>query len=68
MVTAHPDDEVMFFSPTILTLVGFGVEVSAICLSLGNADGLGDVRRQELVASYSALGVPSTNVDIVDDV
>jgi hypothetical protein len=35
VLTAHPDDEAMFFTPTILALVAAGWEVSALCLSTG---------------------------------
>lgn len=35
IVTAHPDDEVMFFSPTILGLIGAGWDVKGLCLSTG---------------------------------
>jgi N-acetylglucosaminylphosphatidylinositol deacetylase len=67
IVTAHPDDEVMFFSPTILALVGMGIQIYALCLSIGNADNLGHIRRQELLNSYDRLGVSSEYVKSVDD-
>ena len=35
IVTAHPDDECMFFAPTIATLRRHGVEVHLLCLSTG---------------------------------
>jgi len=35
ILTAHPDDEVMFFTPTILALLAAGWEVGALCLSNG---------------------------------
>lgn len=35
-VTAHPDDECMFFAPTILSLVKEGYCVYLLCLSAGN--------------------------------
>lgn len=35
ILTAHPDDECMFFSPTILSLVKQNVHVKALCLSSG---------------------------------
>jgi hypothetical protein len=35
ILTAHPDDEVMFFTPTILALVAAGWEVGGLCLSNG---------------------------------
>lgn len=34
-VTAHPDDETMFFSPSILNLVDRGMQVALLCLSTG---------------------------------
>ncbi|WVF70985.1 hypothetical protein IAT40_005781 [Kwoniella sp. CBS 6097] len=66
VVTAHPDDEVMFFSPTILGLISQGWEVNGLCLSTGNSSGLGDIRTQELVASYKALGVSPGNVVMIE--
>jgi N-acetylglucosaminylphosphatidylinositol deacetylase len=67
IVTAHPDDEVMFFAPTILALVGLGVQVHALCLSIGDADNQGKIRRQELSDSYALLGVPAGRVQSIDD-
>ncbi|OCF31873.1 hypothetical protein I317_02948 [Kwoniella heveanensis CBS 569] len=66
LVTAHPDDEVMFFSPTILALVSQGWEVSGLCLSSGNSSGLGDIRTKELVRSYKALGVAPNHVIVIE--
>ncbi|WFD18217.1 N-acetylglucosaminylphosphatidylinositol deacetylase [Malassezia caprae] len=67
VLTAHPDDECMFFAPTIHALLAHNVTVSALCLSRGDADGLGHVRAQELVRSYGVLGVPAKRVACVDD-
>lgn len=36
IVTAHPDDECMFFGPTIFRLCEQGAEVYLLCLSNGN--------------------------------
>ena len=36
-VTAHPDDEAMFWAPTILALVERGLRVALLCLSTGAA-------------------------------
>lgn len=63
LLTAHPDDECMFFAPTVLA----HPNISALCLSTGNADGLGGIRAKELTRSYSALGVPPEHVFHVDD-
>lgn len=35
ILTAHPDDEVMFFAPTILNLVATGWSILGVCLSSG---------------------------------
>ncbi|WWD18200.1 hypothetical protein CI109_102650 [Kwoniella shandongensis] len=66
ILTAHPDDEVMFFSPTILGLRKMGWDVRALCMSIGNFDGLGEIRRKELVDSYAVLGVEQEKVEIID--
>nr|XP_043613050.1 probable N-acetylglucosaminyl-phosphatidylinositol de-N-acetylase isoform X2 [Erigeron canadensis] len=66
LVIAHPDDESMFFSPTInqLTLAGHNVHI--LCMSTGNADGVGDVRKQELYRASAILKVPLQKVTVVD--
>ncbi|WVQ65220.1 uncharacterized protein L199_003393 [Kwoniella botswanensis] len=66
ILTAHPDDEVMFFSPTILSLVSEGWTVSGLCLSTGNSSGLGVIRTEELYGSYQVLGVERKNVKVID--
>lgn len=35
IVTAHPDDECMFFAPTIIGLVDLNASVHLLCLSEG---------------------------------
>ena len=59
LLIAHPDDEAMFFSPTLtwLTRPDLGNTVVVLCLSSGDADGLGHVRKGELVSSALMLGV-----------
>ena len=67
LVTAHPDDEAMFFVPTILALQARGVVVHVLCLSTGDYDGLGAVRSGELVRSCASLGVAAERVTLIDD-
>lgn len=55
-VTAHPDDECMFFGPSIQSL-GKNCDISVLCLSIGNEMGLGSIRRKELGLSCDELGV-----------
>ncbi|EJT81184.1 N-acetylglucosaminyl-phosphatidylinositol de-N-acetylase [Gaeumannomyces tritici R3-111a-1] len=59
LLIAHPDDEAMFFSPTVLALTRpeTGNHVKIMCLSSGNADGLGETRKKELVKSGMLLGL-----------
>ena len=35
IVTAHPDDECMFFAPTLLSLLEKNVETHLLCLTTG---------------------------------
>lgn len=67
VLTAHPDDEVMFFAPAILALTSASVVVHGLCLSNGNADNIGSIRSSELRASYSGLGVRPSDVTLIDD-
>ncbi|GJW73979.1 probable N-acetylglucosaminyl-phosphatidylinositol de-N-acetylase isoform X1 [Tanacetum coccineum] len=70
LVIAHPDDESMyelqFFSPTINHLTSRGHNVHILCLSTGNADGIGDVRKEELYRASAVLKVPSQQVTVMD--
>ncbi|KAM0671210.1 hypothetical protein CWI42_090250 [Ordospora colligata] len=45
LLIAHPDDESMFFAPTLLSL---GRDVDILCLSNGNKYGKGKIREKEL--------------------
>ncbi|XP_026885715.2 N-acetylglucosaminyl-phosphatidylinositol de-N-acetylase isoform X2 [Electrophorus electricus] len=67
IVTAHPDDECMFFAPTILKLVESNALVHLLCLSSGNYYNQGDQRKKELVDSCAVLGIPANRVTIIDN-
>ncbi|KZT56270.1 LmbE-like protein [Calocera cornea HHB12733] len=67
LLTAHPDDESMFFAPTLLSLVSAGWEVWVLCLSVGDAEGLGGVRRGELADAAEVMGLGRERVQVVDD-
>lgn len=60
LVIAHPDDECMFFIPTIRRL---SCPVHVLCLSTGNYSDLGEVRRKELQQSCAHLRVGCTVLD-----
>ena len=69
LLIAHPDDEAMFFAPTILALTRpeTGNHVKILCLSTGNAVGLGETRKKELVKSGMTLGLRAEDdVFVVD--
>ncbi|XP_061596079.1 N-acetylglucosaminyl-phosphatidylinositol de-N-acetylase [Cololabis saira] len=66
VVTAHPDDECMFFAPTIIRLVELNVCVHLLCLSEGNYYNQGAERRKELFSSCAILGIPTSRVTILD--
>lgn len=68
VVTAHPDDESMFFSPTILNLIRCRKRVHILCLSSGDSLNQGKIRKSELYHSCSILGVPRSNVMLIEDI
>ncbi|OBT70814.1 hypothetical protein VF21_10026 [Pseudogymnoascus sp. 05NY08] len=59
LLIAHPDDEAMFFAPALLALTdpALGNHLKILCLSSGDADGLGETRKKELVKSGMLLGL-----------
>lgn len=100
LLIAHPDDEAMFFAPTLLALTRpeLGNHVKILCLSsgttpplffpftydayihtsihanadprraAGDADGLGETRKKELVKSGMQLGIRSQDdIHVVED-
>ncbi|KAK3952237.1 putative deacetylase LmbE-like domain-containing protein [Pseudoneurospora amorphoporcata] len=70
LLIAHPDDEAMFFAPTVLALTRpeTGNHVKILCLSSGDAEGLGPTRKRELAKSGTLLGLrsPSDDVFVID--
>eukprot|EP00981_Chlorochromonas_danica_P006012 scaffold1244_cov162-Ochromonas_danica.AAC.48 len=67
LVTAHPDDEVMFFSPFLEAYRSSNSAiVSILCLSTGNDDGLGEKRKIELQQCVKYYGIESQHVFIID--
>ncbi|KAG7268981.1 hypothetical protein CRUP_004252 [Coryphaenoides rupestris] len=66
LVTAHPDDESLFFAPTVIRLVEEEVRVHLLCLSQGNYYNQGTLRREELFSSCAVLGIPASQVTVLD--
>lgn len=67
LVIAHPDDETMFFGPTILNLVHNEKYLEILCLTNGNADNMGEKRVDELAQVVRRLGPNVTLKQISDD-
>nr|XP_002162673.3 N-acetylglucosaminyl-phosphatidylinositol de-N-acetylase [Hydra vulgaris]XP_012562871.2 N-acetylglucosaminyl-phosphatidylinositol de-N-acetylase [Hydra vulgaris] len=68
LVIAHPDDEVIFFSPTILQLKKQPhIKLYVVCVTEGNFYGLGPTRKKELYSSCNELGLESEEVLFVND-
>lgn len=66
LVIAHPDDEVMFFTPLLEALEHNGSTIHILCLSTGNYEGIGEKRVEELYSSASLHRIPRCNVHVVD--
>lgn len=75
IVTSHPDDETMFFGPTILSLCGAkrtstqpqvaANNVFLLCLSNGDYKNQGKVRKHELYRACKILGIPEENLTVL---
>lgn len=68
LVTAHPDDECLFFAPTVLALREDQThpEIYSLTMSVGNADGLGETRKEELDRSLDVMGIDQDKRWVVD--
>jgi len=62
LIIAHPDDEAMFFVPTIRAFIQAGRSVELLCFTTGNADGLGEIRSGELRRSCEKLGISKITI------
>ncbi|XP_075053035.1 N-acetylglucosaminyl-phosphatidylinositol de-N-acetylase isoform X1 [Mixophyes fleayi] len=66
LLIAHPDDECMFFAPSILGLLQEQRPLSVLCCTTGNYYNQGEIRKKELIQSCAVLGVPISNVTLID--
>eukprot|EP00884_Botryococcus_braunii_P012724 jgi/Botrbrau1/21452/Bobra.0216s0060.1 len=57
LVTAHPDDEAMFFVPVVQSLRSMKLHIMLLCLSDGNARGKGWTRAAELSLACKQLNI-----------
>ncbi|XP_047565159.1 N-acetylglucosaminyl-phosphatidylinositol de-N-acetylase isoform X2 [Lutra lutra] len=67
LVIAHPDDEAMFFAPTLLGLARLRHRLSLLCFSAGNYYNQGEIRKKELLQSCDVLGIPRSSIMIIDN-
>ncbi|XP_019656949.1 N-acetylglucosaminyl-phosphatidylinositol de-N-acetylase isoform X2 [Ailuropoda melanoleuca] len=67
LVIAHPDDEAMFFAPTVLGLARLRHRLSLLCFSAGNYYNQGEMRKKELLQSCDVLGIPPSSITIIDN-
>jgi N-acetylglucosaminylphosphatidylinositol deacetylase len=64
LVTAHPDDESMFFGPTLVSLCKKR-SVSLLCLSTGDYEKKGHLRKQELYEAAECFGIEQDHITII---
>jgi len=70
LLIAHPDDESMFFNPTLQALTEPQLQnhVKVLCMSTGNSEGIGETRRKELEQAAVTLGLRRReDVFVLDD-
>lgn len=65
LVIAHPDDECMFFGPSVIGLLQQECELYLLCLSIGDYYKQGKARKEELHSSCRTLGIRDDNILIV---
>lgn len=69
-IIGHPDDEVMFFSPSLLEISKpkNNNKVKLICFSSGDSvdESIGRIRSQELFHSAKILGISKEDVTVLD--
>ena len=58
LIIAHPDDEIMFWTPTISYLLSKKINFKILCLSNGNFLGLGEKREVEFDNVSRELNLP----------
>jgi len=68
LVVAHPDDECLFFAPSMLAASRRteGSTSHILVISSGDHYGIGDTRRKELKGSCHELGVADENCEVLN--
>lgn len=65
LLTAHPDDESMFFGPALHRLKQYNADINVICFSTGDNEGIGHIRKMELKNAVSYFGTPDNHVNLL---
>ena len=66
LVTCHPDDECMFFGPTVLSLTkNPSVSLFLLCMSNGDYRREGQTRKRELYRACELLGIEEQNITVL---
>ena len=72
IIIAHPDDETIFFFPTIQALVSKSIKVNVLCLSNGDYYKQGEIRLKEMHMLQKHLNLNSVEVinkeELKDDI
>ncbi|KAG5683311.1 hypothetical protein PVAND_012597 [Polypedilum vanderplanki] len=64
-VTAHPDDECMFFGPTLIALKkNQNCRIFVLCMSKGDHEKLGNVRKDELWNACRCLDIQPQDITL----
>lgn len=67
LVIAHPDDETMFFGPTIMNIINVNKSLDILCLSNGDGENFeGNKRFDELSRVVKAFG-PNVRFNVIKD-
>ena len=65
LLTAHPDDEIMFFFPTIKNLKHNNLHL--LCLSNGNYENIGKIREKEIKKICQLLNFKNLSIENFED-
>jgi len=66
LVISHPDDECMFFGPTVLSMAkNPSVTLFVLCMSNGDHRKEGHTRKKELYNACQILGIPEQNITVL---
>lgn len=65
LVTAHPDDECMFFGPTLVALKKKNCRIFVLCMSRGDYEKQGHVRKDELWSACKCFEIKAQDITLI---